>query len=118
LALKNGIYSPVLKSYSIKGDKIEVTLTGKSKLMAKDQQSLKGFEIAGEDQIFQPATASIVNNKLVVTSDKVSQPVAVRYGWKADNSELNLFTKEFLPVSPFRTDNFKLKTKGVQFSLK
>ena len=118
LALKNGIYSPVLKSYSIKGDKIEVTLTGKSKLMAKDQQSLKGFEIAGEDQIFQPATASIVNNKLVVTSDKVSQPVAVRYGWKADNSDLNLFTKELLPVSPFRTDNFKLKTKGVQFSLK
>ena len=118
LALKNGIYSPVLKSYSIKGDKIEVTLTGKSKLMVKDQQSLKGFEIAGEDQIFQPATASIVNNKLVVTSDKVSQPVAVRYGWKADNSDLNLFTKELLPVSPFRTDNFTLKTEGVQFSLK
>ena len=118
LAFKNGIYSPVLKSYSIKGDKIEVTLTGKSKLMAKDQQSLKGFEIAGEDQIFHPATASIVNNKLVVTSDKVSQPVAVRYGWKADNSDLNLFTKELLPVSPFRTDNFTLKTEGVQFSLK
>jgi sialate O-acetylesterase len=58
-----------------------------------------------------------VNNKLVVTSDKVSNPTA-RYGWKADNSELNLFTKELLPVSPFRTDNFKLKTKGVQFSLK
>ena len=118
LALKNGIYSPVLKNYTIKGDKIEVTLTGKSKLMAKDQQSLKGFEIAGEDQIFQPATASIVNNKLVVTSDKVSQPVAVRYGWKADNSDLNLFTKELLPVSPFKTDNFTLKTEGVQFSLK
>ena len=118
LALKNGIYSPVLKSYTVKGDKIEVTLTGKSMLIAKDQQSLRGFEIAGKDQVFYPATASIVNNKLVVTSDKVSQPVAVRYGWKADNSDLNLFTKELLPVSPFRTDNFKLKTKGVQFSLK
>ena len=118
LALKNGIYSPVLKSYTVKGDKIVVTLTGKSKLIAKDQQSLRGFEIAGEDQVFYPATASIVNNKLVVTSDKVSNPTAVRYGWKADNSELNLFTKELLPVSPFRTDNFKLKTKGVQFSLK
>ena len=118
LALKNGIYSPVLKSYTVKGDKIEVTLTGKSMLIAKDQQSLRGFEIAGKDQVFYPATASIVNNKLVVTSDKVSNPTAVRYGWKADNSELNLFTKELLPVSPFRTDNFKLKTKGVQFSLK
>lgn len=118
LALKNGIYSPVLKSYTVKGDKIEVMLTGKSMLIAKDQQSLRGFEIAGKDQVFYPATASIVNNKLVVTSDKVSNPTAVRYGWKADNSELNLFTKEFLPVSPFRTDNFKLKTKGVQFSLK
>ena len=118
LALKNGIYSPVLKSYTVKGDKIEVTLTGKSMLIAKDQQSLRGFEIAGKDQVFYPATASIVNNKLVVTSDKVSNPTAVRYGWKADNSELNLFTKELLPVSPFRTDNFKLKTEGVQFSLK
>ena len=118
LALKNGIYSPVLKSYTVKGDKIEVTLTGKSMLIAKDQQSLRGFEIAGKDQVFYPATASIVNNKLVVTSDKVSKPIAVRYGWKADNSDLNLFTKELLPVSPFRTDNFKLKTKGVQFSLK
>lgn len=118
LALKNGIYSPVLKSYTVKGDKIEVTLTGKSMLIAKDQQSLRGFEIAGKDQVFYPATASIVNNKLVVTSDKVSNPTAVRYGWKADNSELNLFTKELLPVSPFRTDNFKMKTKGVQFSLK
>ena len=118
LALKNGIYSPVLKNYTIKGDKIEVTLTGKSKLMAKDQQSLRGFEIAGEDQVFYPANASIVNNKLVVTSDKISKPIAVRYGWKADNSDLNLFTKELLPVSPFRTDNFKLKTEGVQFSLK
>ena len=118
LALKNGIYSPVLKSYTVKGDKIEVTLTGKSMLIAKDQQSLRGFEIAGKDQVFYPATASIVNNKLVVTSDKVSQPVAVRYGWKADNSDLNLFTKELLPVSPFRTDNFTLKTEGVQFSLK
>lgn len=118
LALKNGIYSPVLKSYIVKGDKIEVTLTGKSKLIVKDQKNLRGFEIAGEDQVFYPATASIVNNKLVVTSDKVSQPVAVRYGWKADNSDLNLFTKELLPVSPFRTDKFKLKTEGVQFSLK
>ena len=118
LALKNGIYSPVLKNYTIKGDKIEVTLTGKSKLMAKDQQSLRGFEIAGEDQVFYPANASIVNNKLVVTSDKISKPIAVRYGWKEDNSDLNLFTKELLPVSPFRTDNFKLKTEGVQFPLK
>ena len=118
LALKNGIYSPVLKSYTVKGDKIEVTLTGKSMLIAKDQQSLRGFEIAGKDQVFYPATASIVNNKLVVTSDKVSNPTAVRYGWKADNSELNLFTKELLPVSPFKTDNFTLKTEGVQFSLK
>jgi sialate O-acetylesterase len=52
LALKNGIYSPVLKSYTVKGDKIEVTLTGKSMLIAKDQQSLRGFEIAGKDQVF------------------------------------------------------------------
>lgn len=115
LALKNDNYSPVLKSYAVRGNAIVITLTGKNKLISKDHQSLRGFEIAGEDQIFYPATVTIVNSKIVVASNKVSAPKAVRYGWKANNTDLNLFTKDFLPVSPFRTDNFKLKTSGVKF---
>ena len=90
------------------------------KLVSKNNEILKGFEIAGNDQKFYPAKAEIKKNKIVVTSEKVSNPVAVRYGWKGDDSEINLFTEKGLPIAPFRTDSFKLSTenKKYQFELK
>lgn len=118
LALKNNIKSPVLKKYIITDNKAYITFNTKKKLISKNNQKLNGFEIAGEDQIFYPAEAEILNNKVVVSSKKVLKPVAVRYGWKSDNSDLNLFTEDLLPISSFRTDIFKLKTANVNFSLK
>ncbi|MEO9572119.1 MAG: sialate O-acetylesterase, partial [Polaribacter sp.] len=67
---------------------------------------LKGFEIAGIDKVFYPASAKIVNRKKVlVTSDKVTNPVAVRYAWK---NWINgtLYDTNLLPASSFRTDNW------------
>lgn len=118
LALKNGKYSPTLKGYKINGGTIEITFNRNVALISKDQKPLRGFEIAGDDQVFYPANATIVQQKISVSSDKVAKPVAVRYGWKGDDSDLNLFTKDLLPVSQFRTDSFKQKTEGVSFSLK
>jgi sialate O-acetylesterase len=66
---------------------------------------LVGFTVAGEDKVFHPATAMIEGDTVVVTSDKVSKPVAVRYGW-VDFPVCNLFNKAGLPASPFRTDEF------------
>ncbi|HSI86316.1 MAG: sialate O-acetylesterase [Candidatus Methylacidiphilales bacterium] len=66
---------------------------------------LKGFAIAGEDKQFQWAEAKIEGDTIVVSSDKVPKPVAVRYGWD-DDPEVNLYNKEGLPASPFRTDNW------------
>ena len=63
------------------------------------------YLVAGEDKVFHPATATIEGDTVVVTSDKVSKPVAVRYGWK--NLPLaNLANKAGLPASPFRTDDW------------
>jgi sialate O-acetylesterase len=65
---------------------------------------LQGFIIAGADNNFVPAKAAIEGNSVVVWSDQVSAPVAVRYGW-AGFTALNLYNKEGLPASPFRTDD-------------
>lgn len=118
LALKNGKISPILKKYKIAENKVCITFNTNKKIISKNNQKLNGFEIAGKDEVFYPAKAEIINNKVIVSSDKVLKPIAVRYGWKSDNSDLNLFTEDFLPISPFRTDNFKLKTSSVNFSLK
>ncbi|MCF8322365.1 MAG: sialate O-acetylesterase [Flavobacterium sp.] len=67
---------------------------------------LEGFEIAGEDKIFYPAVAKIIDRKKVlVTSDKVPAPVAVRYDW---NNWVTgtLLNTNLLPASSFRTDNW------------
>ena len=69
------------------------------------------FPIAGEDQKFVWADAVIENNTIVVTSKKVDNPVAVRYGW-ANWIPCNLFNKEGLAASPFRTDDWPGVTVG------
>lgn len=71
-------------------------------LMAKNGE-LKGFSIAGADGNFVPATAKIEGDKVAVSSDSISKPAAVRYGW-AKTPDVNLFNKEGLPATPFRTD--------------
>jgi sialate O-acetylesterase len=69
------------------------------------------FTIAGEDGKFVEATAKIDGEKVIVSNDQVKDPSAVRFGW-TDTAEPNLFNKEGLPASPFRTDDMKLKTEG------
>ncbi len=74
-------------------------------LAAKDGGPLKGFAIAGQDHKFVWADARIEGDTVVVSSDKVTEPVAVRYAW-ADNPVCNLYNKAGLPASPFRTDTW------------
>lgn len=68
---------------------------------------LSGFELAGEDKIFHPATATVQNDKksIKVSSSDVSNPVAVRYGMK-NWSTATLFNNFGIPASPFRSDNW------------
>lgn len=105
---KKVVYSgPLYQSMSVQGNKIilQFTNTG-SGLMAKGGGGLTYFAIAGADKKFVWANATIEGNKVVVWNDQVPQPVAVRYAW-ADNPEgANLYNKEGLPASSFRTDNW------------
>ena len=64
---------------------------------------LQGFTIAGADGKFVPAQAEIQGDTVVVSSDAVPAPMAVRYGW-ANVPDVNLFNKAGLPASPFRSD--------------
>ena len=71
-------------------------------IVAKDGP-LKGFTIAGRDGQFVPAEAEIKGSTVVVSAVGISEPRAVRYGWE-NVPDVNLFNKEGLPASPFRTD--------------
>jgi sialate O-acetylesterase len=73
--------------------------------LAGKGDKLTGFAIAAEDKKFVWADATIVGNTVVVSSPEVHHPVAVRFGW-ADYPVVNLFNKEGLPASPFRTDDW------------
>jgi sialate O-acetylesterase len=71
--------------------------------------ALKGFAVCGEDRKFVWANAEIVGKTVVVSSLQVAKPVAVRYGW-ADCPVVNLWNKDGLPATPFRTDDFPMTT--------
>jgi sialate O-acetylesterase len=93
---------PVFKSMKIEGSEAVLRFTHPGGgLVAKDGP-LKGFTIAGADKVFHPAQAEIRGQTIVVISDAVFRPVAVRYGW-ANVPEGNLFNRAGLPASPFRT---------------
>ena len=72
---------------------------------------IEGFTIAGRDQEFVWAKAHLEGeNKIMVYSDKVKEPVAVRYCWSI-NPDVNLYNSAGLPTVPFRTDNWKISTE-------
>ncbi|PST83567.1 sialate O-acetylesterase [Pedobacter yulinensis] len=73
-------------------------------LTAYDQKLLS-FEVAGHDRVFYPAEARISGKTIVVQSEQVKLPQAVRYAFK-DTSAGNLYNTEGLPAAPFRTDNW------------
>ncbi len=71
-------------------------------LVAKGGE-LVGFTIAGPDKVFHPAQARIVGDTIVVSGPEVPNPAAVRYAW-ASVPEANLYNKEGIPASSFRSD--------------
>jgi sialate O-acetylesterase len=100
------VYSgPIYHSMDIKENKIALTFDQiGSGLQSKDNAVLKGFSIAGKDGKFHWAMAEIKDQSVILNSKEVPNPIAARYGW-GDNPECNLFNKEGLPASPFRTDH-------------
>ncbi|TLX75586.1 sialate O-acetylesterase [Labilibacter sediminis] len=98
---------PVYKSHEVKDSTIIISFDFAEEGIYSTEEIISGFEIAGEDKVFYPATAQIVNRKsLKVYSAEVKEPVAVRYGWK-NWFEGTLFDANELPASTFRSDDWE-----------
>jgi sialate O-acetylesterase len=98
------VYSgPVFKSMKTKGGKAELSFTSIGNGLVSRGGALKGFTIAGADGLYYPAEAEIRKDKVLVRSSKVAEPRNVRYGWE-NVPDVNLYNREGLPASPFRTD--------------
>ncbi|MDB5279011.1 MAG: sialate O-acetylesterase [Ferruginibacter sp.] len=99
--------SPMYKSMEVQKNKVVITFDNAPNGLMTTGKNITEVYIAGADKIFVPATAKIDKDKLIVTSTKVPQPVAVRFSFS--NAAMgNLFSKEGLPVNPFRTDDWEL----------
>jgi len=92
-------------SSAIEGDRIRVRFTHGGGGLEVRGKELKGFAIAASDKKFVWARAAIEGESVVVWSETVKAPRFVRYAW-ADNPECNLYNRDGLPASPFRTDDF------------
>ena len=104
---------PLYLSSKVDGKKVRIRFSHAKGLKSRDGGELRTFQIAGRDQVWHWASAKIEGNEVVVWSDKVPQPVGVRYAWAAWSQEANLVNGAGLPASCFRTDEFLLSTMGV-----
>ncbi|MEO6317104.1 MAG: sialate O-acetylesterase [Chitinophagaceae bacterium] len=98
---------PLFNSAMVEGNKIIISFTSiGSGLITSDGEDLGEFAIAGADKKFVWAKAIIQGDKILVTSNEVPNPLYVRYAWSDNPPHPNLYNKEGLPASPFRTDHF------------
>jgi sialate O-acetylesterase len=95
----NLVNGPLFKNFKIEKGKVLVYFNYGEGLYFKDK-SKNQFEIAGLDNIFYQATAEIKNNVVVLNSEKVKNPVKIRFAW-SDSAQSQLFNKANLPASSF-----------------
>ena len=100
--------APIASEFEFKDGAAIVHFKVGDKGVGPTNLDLPGFELAGEDKVFYPATARVSKDRksITVTSDQVPSPVAVRYGMK-NWSQASLFNNNRIPASPFRSDNWK-----------
>ncbi|MFT4179621.1 MAG: sialate O-acetylesterase [Thermomonas sp.] len=98
---------PMQRGVQFDGDAVRVQFdNGGAALAVRGDGELRGFELAGDDRVFHPARARIEGDAVIVRSDAVPVPRAVRYGWRDDAADANLGNAEGLPASPFRSDDW------------
>lgn len=100
------VYSgPVFQGFEIKDGKAIVRLNSVGGGLVAKGVKLTGFAVAGEDRQWHWADAQIQGDVVVLSSPDVRAPLAVRYNW-ANNPVGNLYNREGLPASLFRTDDW------------
>ena len=95
---------PLYKSVTFHKNMAFVSFDYAEGMKASEGEELRTFEIAGEDQVFYPASAVVEGNQIKVWSDKVKEPKVVRYAWQPF-TRANLVNGAGLPASTFRSDN-------------
>lgn len=107
--VEGGARCPLFKSMKVNGSELVITFKDAGDGLAiKSDEGGSGFLIAGEDEVFHPADASVKGDAVTLRSEKVAKPVAARYAWAA-NPTATLFNSAGLPASPFRTDDWKVE---------
>ena len=103
--------SPMYKSIDVQKGKAVISFNYiNAGLVIKGPQITECL-IAGADQVFYPAEATVSKGQLIVSSKQVAAPVAVRFGF-SNKAIGNLFSIEGLPVNPFRTDDWPIDIKA------
>ena len=99
---------PAYRAHEVSDGRIVVSFdhAGGGLLARGQEKAVREFAIAGPDRRFVWANAEIQGDRVVVWSDRVSNPVAVRYAWGDNPEGANLYNREGLPASPFRTDRW------------
>lgn len=112
------VSGPLFKALKIEGNRARVmfdhvgsglmmgTKVGRTPASENKEGKLKRFAVAGADKKWHWAEAVIENNTILVSAPEVSEPVAVRFAFQMNPDGANLYNREGLPASPFRTDNW------------
>jgi sialate O-acetylesterase len=96
---------PIMDTVKFEGGKAVVTFKHAENGLVAKGDKLTGFALAGANRRFFWADAVIEGSTVAVTCPEVTEPVALRYGWSS-NPDCNLYNKDGLPASPFRTDDW------------
>jgi sialate O-acetylesterase len=109
--------APSYKSMRVRHSKVILSFYDADGGLVAQGGTPTGFAVAGVDQSFYPAQAKVMREEQIeVWSDKVPEPVAVRYGW-ANCPVVNVASRAGLPMSPFRTDNWPPERPFVTYKL-
>jgi sialate O-acetylesterase len=101
---------PVYRNMTVQGRQAVLSFAALGRGLEARGGDLTGFAVCGPDHRFVWANAAIRGNQVIVSHPDVLRPVAVRYGW-SDFPVVNLWNKDGLPASPFRTDDFPMLTQ-------
>ncbi len=102
---------PMYESMTTSGERAILRFKNIGQGLEVRGEKLTGFTIAGDDKVFHNAEAMLEGDTVVVSSSEVKSPTAIRFGW-AGFPQVNLWNKNDLPASPFRTDNWPGVTEG------
>jgi len=108
-----GALSPSYRSMSVQGDQAVVFMEYTGTGLKLEGKTVTGFFIAGSDKKFYPATARLSGSSIIVSSKDVSNPIAVRYAF-SNTAIGNVYSREGMPLSPFRTDNWEVDTSPIK----